>query len=274
MKTAIVFLCKEINGNTLAFANEIANKNFAHVYIVSDELEKYFVGLPDMNWITNTTHPATKFYVRDSACIKDGYVGCNISETATHIKKQVIAYDKFLWIFARLQFGGYDNIWVFEDDCFIPSIDALINLNEKYKKFDLVTANNFLKRDRINDWHWNYIVNRIEAPYYYSMVCAAMFSKRLLAEIKNYVDANCRLFYIEAMFNTIAMQKGLKVTDASELKSIVWMGEWGLDEFVQLPNNIFHPIKDLEKHKEFRKDIQTAKTVGYKPTKELPAFLR
>ena len=275
MKTAIAFLCKEINQHTLDFANEIAAKKFAKVYIVSDQVDSVskLDVFDNLNWVINVTFLAETFFVRDSVCIAHGYVGCNISETATHIKKEVIAYDKFLWLFAYLQIGAFDNIWVFEDDCFIPSIDALITLNEKYKNFDLVTPNNFLKRDNLNDWHWSHIVDKIEPPYYHSMVCAAMFSKKMLAEIRNYVSENKRLFYIEAMFNTIAMQKGLKVVDAKELKSVVWMGEWGLDEFVQLPNNIFHPIKDFEKHKECRKDIKTAKVVEYKPTKKLPDFL-
>jgi hypothetical protein len=268
MKTAIVFLCKEIKQGTIAFANDIALKNFAKVHIVSDE-----VSLSDWNWVENTTHLYTKHLVKDIACINDGYVGCNINETATHIQKKVIAYDKFLWIFAN-KFCKYDNVWVFEDDCFIPSIDALKNLIDKYKEYDLVTPNNFLKTDNVLDWHWKHIVDKIEAPYYHSMVCAAKFSNRMLSEIKRYVDKNKQLFHIEAMFNTIAMQKGLKVTDANELKSVVWMGEWVLDHFVQLPNNIFHPVKDIENHKENRTDINTAKVLGYKPTKELPDFLK
>jgi hypothetical protein len=267
-----------VNQHTLDFANEIAIAKFAQVYIVSDEeTVPNGVNLNEVNginWVMAPKGNTVIHFMKDITCVDTGYIGCNISETATHIKKEVIAYDKFLWIFAKNKFGDFDNIWVFEDDCFIPSIDALISLNEKYKNFDLVTANNFLKSDNLFDWHWSHIVDKIEPPYYYSMVCAAMFSKKLLAEIKSYADTNKRLFYLEAMFNTIAMQKKLAVIDAKELKSIVWMGEWGIDEFVQLPNNIFHPIKDFEKHKEFRKDIKTAKTVGYKPAKELPDFLK
>jgi hypothetical protein len=271
MKTGIVFLCKEIKDSTLNFANAIAEKKFAEVYIVSDEQVEFFDS-SDMNFVANKTHSATTLFVRDNACIKDGYAGCNNSNT--HIKKEVIAYDKFLWIFCKRNLDNLDNIWVFEDDCFIPSIDALINLNNKYKNFDLVTPNNFLKTDTIPDWHWKHIFGSIKKPYYYSMVCAAMFSKKMLSEIKKYAEKNNKLFFIESMFNTIAMQKELKVTDANELKSIVWMGEWDLNHFVQLPNNIFHPIKELDKHNQYRKDILTAKETGFKLTKELPNFLK
>ena len=33
-------------------------------------------------------------------------------------------------------------------------------------------------------------------------------------------------------------------------------------------------VKDIENHKENRTDINTAKVLGYKPTKELPDFLK
>jgi hypothetical protein len=271
MKTGIVFLCKEIKQPILDFCYEILAKKFASVYIVSDE-QDCLDDLKEINWIVQHSGNVTKLFVRDSTCIKDGYVGCNNDNT--HIKKQVIAYDKFLWLFAKKNLDNLDNIWVFEDDCFIPSVDALISLNEKYKKLDLVTPNNFKKNDSVLDWHWKAISESIKEPYYYSMVCGAMFSNKMLLEIRKYVLENNKLFYIEAMFNTLAMQVGLNVIGAPELKSIVWVGEWGLDEFVQLPNNIFHPLKDIENHKEYRKDIKTAVAISYNPIKELPKFLR
>jgi hypothetical protein len=80
--------------------------------------------------------------------------------------------------------------------------------------------------------------------------------------------------FIEAMFNTLALQKGLKMIDAFELKSVVWQGEWGLNEFMLLPNNIFHPRKDIENHYGLRELIKQAKLKEYKPKNNLPHFLK
>jgi hypothetical protein len=76
------------------------------------------------------------------------------------------------------------------------------------------------------------------------------------------------------MFNTLALQKGLKVIDTPELKSIVWQGNWGLDEFILLPNNIFHPRKDIHNHYILRGYIEYAKLHEYKPKNNLPHFLK
>jgi hypothetical protein len=79
---------------------------------------------------------------------------------------------------------------------------------------------------------------------------------------------------IEVMFNTLALQKGLKTIDAFELKSIVWQGDWGLNEFILLPNNIFHPRKDIHNHYVLRGYIKYAKQNEYKPKNNLPHFLK
>jgi hypothetical protein len=76
------------------------------------------------------------------------------------------------------------------------------------------------------------------------------------------------------MFNTLALQKGLKVTEAFELKSIVWQGNWGLNEFILLPNNVFHPRKDIQNHYILRDYIKYAKQNEYKPKNNLPHFLK
>ena len=271
MKTAIVFLCKEINAETLAFSNEVAISKIGKVYLVSDETERLYA-FDEMNTLIDSTFPASKIYVKDSICERDGYVGCNIDGNSTHIKKKVIAYDKFLWAFCN-KLTSFDNVWVFEDDCFIPSVEALGLLNLEYSKADLVTANNIEKKDKIPDWHWAKIFDKIEAPYFHSMVCGAMFSSKMLKAIKEFVDKNKTLFHIEAMFNTLAAHHKLKIRVAKELKTIVWQGEWNLDHVVQRPNNIFHPIKDLAKHKELRKDLKTAITIGYMAKIKLPDFV-
>jgi hypothetical protein len=106
------------------------------------------------------------------------------------------------------------------------------------------------------------------------MVCAFGMSKNMAKEIEQFAFKNLTLYYHEIMLNTIAMQKGLKVIDAFELKSIVWQGKWGIDEFLLLPNNVFHPIKDIDKHPKLREQIIQAKNDIYKPVNNLPDFIK
>jgi hypothetical protein len=265
-RTAVVFLTKKPHEETKKFAEAIYAETDFEVFIVTDDESEF--GKND-----NTVKHYGSIEILDSTCIENGYVGCNINNTKTHIKRPVIAYDKCLYYFCELN-PFYDFVWVFEDDCFIPSIDTIVNLNEKYSKNDLVVPNHFFKKDTVLDWHWRDIVDKINPPYFYSMVCAAGFSNDMLNVIKAYVDKNKQLFHIEAMFNTLAQHNNLKAADPLELKSIVWMGDWGLDEFLLLPNNVFHPIKDIGSYSELRLSIAKAKIDNYKPKNKLPDFIK
>ena len=106
------------------------------------------------------------------------------------------------------------------------------------------------------------------------MVCAMGISKNVFKEIKDFVRKKKTLFFIEVLFNTIAKQNKLKVIDAFEFKSIVWVGEWGLDEFLLLPLNVFHPIKNIDEHQNLRESINDFKGSNYIPTNKLPIFIK
>jgi hypothetical protein len=263
MKSAVVFLTTIPQHGTIWFAEKIKKKLGHDVYIIIDQ-NKYD---PEIGG------DITYIRVSEEFCEKNGYINSNISDNATHIRKNPIAMDKFLLFFCENKLP-YDFVWVFEDDVFIPSLDVFKNLDAKYSKYDLVTPNNYRKNDNALDWHWRHVVDKISPPYYYSMVSAMGLSKNMLGVIKEYVDKHKSLFYIEVMFNTLAMKNRLSVIDAMELKSIVWMGEWGLDEFLLLPDNIFHPIKSIEEHQILRDAIIQFKAENYNPINRLPDFVK
>jgi hypothetical protein len=264
MKTAVVFLSKQPSKETLEFADEVSQKSKFDVFVIVDDAE-YKLPYKSDNYKALT--------VSDEECKYHGYFGCNISKGHTHIDKDIIAWDKFLFIFCEL-YVSYQYVWVFEDDVFIPFVDTIINLHDNYSSFDLVTPNNFAKTDNVMDWHWKNIMSRIEPPYHYSMVCGMGISRKLLNKIKEYKQKRNYLFHIEAMFNTIAMQSGLNCIAPLELKSIVWAGEWAIDQFLLLPNNVFHPKKETSEHPEYRKRIKEYSENGYKPNNMLPQFIK
>jgi hypothetical protein len=264
MKKAIVFLANVPNQGTLDFAIEIANTTDFYVFIVIDNNDKYYgKSFQNVNIIQ----------VPDNICLEKGYKNSNISDEATHIKKNPIALDKFLYSFCEAH-TMFDFVWVFEDDVFIPSVDTLVNIDDKYCNLDLITANNFAKKDLLLDWHWKHVIDKHDSPYFYSMICAMGLSRTMLNTIKRYVGWHNELFYCEVMFNTLAFHNQLKVKDAYEFKSIVWMGKWDIDEFLLLPNNVFHPRKDIDNHENLRKQIEEAKKTCYVPKNTLPDFVK
>jgi len=260
MKKAVAFLTTTPHFDTLKFGREVRDTGF-DVFVICDDKQEY-----------NVVNDGI-IHIDDELCQKWEYINSNINSTSTHIKKNPIAWDKMLLFFCEFA-REYDFVWVFEDDCFIPSVEIIQNLHLKYSSFDLVTPNNFKNDGKAMDWHWRDIYPKIAGPYAYSMVCSCGMSRNMLNTVQDYKNKNNSLLYIEVMFNTLALQNNLKVMDAIELKSIVWMGEWGLDEFTQLPNNVFHPVKDIESHKNIRELITKCKFKNFKSKKPLPYFLQ
>jgi hypothetical protein len=266
MKVAIVFLSKTPNKGTLDFASIVAHKTTYDVHVISDDLID-----TELNEFKRSK--VKVIHITDEECLHSGYINSNIGDNVTHIKKNPIAYDKALYEFAFLN-PYYDFVWFLEEDVFVLNASVFTTLTEKYSIHDLVVANNFEKTDNVMDWHWKHIFNKIEPPYYHSMVCACGMSRAMLDTIHDYVSEKNTLFYIESMFNTLAMQRNLTVAEAFELKTIVWLGDWGLDEFVLLPENLFHPIKEPNNHHLLRDAVNGMIHRGYKPKNNLPEFIK
>jgi hypothetical protein len=260
MKTAVAFLTTTPHEATLAFSREVRDTGF-DVFVICDDEQQF-----------NIVNDGI-IHISDELCQNWKYVDSNINSTSTHIKKNPIAWDKMLLFFCEFA-KEYDFVWVFEDDCFIPSVETIQHLHLKYRNFHLVTPNNFQNDGSAMDWHWRDIYPKIKGPYAYSMVCACGLSRNMLNAVQDYKNKNNSLLYIEVMFNTLALHNELKVIDAFELKSIVWMGDWTIDEFLLLSNNIFHPRKDIENHYIMRKLIKERQFSGYIPKNKLPDFLK
>jgi hypothetical protein len=268
-KIAISFLSNVLNIETYRFGIQIEKELGLRVYFINDSPDLPQAIIEDAEFNLKNI-----IYIEDKICEKNGYVNCQITgqEINTLVNKTPMANDKMLYYFCEINLD-VDFLFCFEYDVFIPSIQALNNLIKKYNDYDLITPNNFKKTDNILDWHWRNIFNKIEPPYFYSMVCAFGISRNLLNCIKDYVSEKKTLFFIEVMFNTIAMQNNLKVKDVFELKSIVWLGSWEIDEFLLLPNNMFHPKKNLDYFSKYRIEIEDKKNSSYKPKNKLPDFL-
>ena len=267
-KQAVCFLCKDLNKETYSFGTSIAEKLGVPVYFVVDSSEANNYELKNVDNV---------FIVRiaDAVCVGSGFQNCMITggKVNTVLQKNPISYDKMLYYFCKIELT-IDFLFVFEDDVFIPFDSTVKNLLAKYGDFDLVTPNNIKKEDDVMDWHWNSVVDKVDPPYYYSMVSAFGLSRKMLNVINRQVETKGTLFFTEVMFNTLAMQNGLKVTDAFELKSVVWMGNWGINEFLLLPDNVFHPKKDLENFQAYRQEILDKRKTKYKPKNNLPPFIK
>jgi hypothetical protein len=83
-------------------------------------------------------------------------------------------------------------------------------------------------------------------------------STKLLFYIFDYAEKYRQLFFIEALFPTIAMQNNLQCDFPEELDTIVYRKDWSYDEINK--TSIYHPIKNIELHKLLREALSLSQS--------------
>jgi hypothetical protein len=252
MKNAIALIVKEPDEIYLDFLLTIAQYD---IYIIVDsdkeltsitELDKY----KKLNFIQ----------LSDQHCLNHGFQKVNY----IGIKKKVSGWDKALLFFSVIIPLKYEHVWFIEDDVFFLKEQVLINLDQKYPNQDLIAncdfdKNNVNKNPTNVGWVWPLISIKIDNPWYAGMMCITRMSKYLLQGIRWYALKYNTLFFLEALFPTITSHFRLSYAQPTELETITYRDvffEDLKDDEKKLETHVFHPMKDLNKHKELR-DIQT-----------------
>lgn len=140
---------------------------------------------------------------------------------------------------------------VIEDDVFFFNEDTLLNIDNKYLHSDLLTnAYTDSLNDDINTWHWKHIKIKFAPPYYKAMVCITRFSKKMIVSIDNYAKRYKTLFFLEALFPSIAKVCSLKYDTPEEFFNIIWKRDYKKEDINV--KDLYHPVKNLENHLLFR----------------------
>jgi len=199
----------------------------------------------------------------EQQCINNGFQNVNY----IGVKKVVSGWDKALLLFSVIIPLKYDHVWFIEDDVFFLKEQVLKNLDTKYQNQDLVANCDFDKtkvtkndNNSSNDWLWSNIDIQIEKPYYAGMMCIVRMSRLLLQTIRWYAATYKSLFFLEALFPTITGHFSLSYANPSELETVTYRDlffDESTDTFYgdldRVGTHVFHPMKDLNKHKELRK---------------------
>ena len=197
----------------------------------------------------------------EQQCINNGFQNVNY----IGVKKVVSGWDKALLVFSVIIPLKYDHVWFIEDDVFFLKEQLLKNLDTKYPNQDLVANCDFDKtkvttnKSISNDWLWSNIDIQIEKPYYAGMMCITRMSRSLLQSIRWYAATYTSLFFLEALFPTITSHFSLSYVQPTELETVTYRdvffdetSEYFNGDLDRVGTHIFHPIKDLNKHKELR----------------------
>lgn len=167
--------------------------------------------------------------------------------------------DKALYYFCKIEPDVYEKIWFIEEDVFVPSLTAIKNIDEKYPLADLLSSGHRIKKDKTfvwnNSWHWKRIFKQtpLPPPFASSMICAIRVSNKLLKVINAYANKMKSLFIDEVFFNTMALKTRLLVAVPSELQTIKFRRIWKDGEIKNNINNLYHPMKNMERQDKLRK---------------------
>ena len=232
---ALCLLCKIPNEEWFAFLNDFINYD---VFVIIDDNSKTYA-----DYYCETYKNINIIQIDNQECYNKCYTNCN---TAVEFP-EVIAWDKSMYFFNEIN-TLYEYVWLLEDDVFLYDEHALVSIDEKHRRADLLTAfHETNETGEMYGWsHWVNVIHRIELPWAHSMVCAIRVSKQLLKEIVNYKIKHGHLFFIESMFNTIAHQNNLLIENPVELSTIHWNTSWNIDD-IDI-KKLYHPMKNMNDH--------------------------
>lgn len=192
-------------------------------------------------------------------CLNKGYKNVNY----IGVNKLISGWDKALLFFSVIIPKKYKKVWFFEDDVFFFKEQILIDLDKKYANQDLVANCDFKSQTTNNidkfPWLWSQIDIKCPKPHYSGMMCITRMSNKLLQCIRWYATKYSTLFFLEALFPTLTNYFKLSYIQPVELTTVTYRDIFFEDldnikdeDLYRLTTHIFHPIKDINKHKELR----------------------
>ena len=237
---AISLLCRSPNIIWLNFLNNFYQYD---IFIFIDDNTKDYANLFNIK-----NSKLTIIQIPDDYCKSHGYYNSLIP--TGNVPNKPLSWDKALFYFCRLN-KSYEYVWFIEDDVFVLKEDIFKKI-DNYNNADLCVPFNDINTTGSHEgWtHWHMLDSKFSLPWCRSMVCACRLSKRLLEEVKGYVDNHKILLYHEFMFNTIAYQKGFSIECPQELSTIEYNTPWN-ENNLNL-EKMYHPIKDINLHHKLR----------------------
>jgi hypothetical protein len=185
--------------------------------------------------------------------------------------KSVWAWDKAFYYFCIInQF--YDYVWFLEEDVFIYDEMSLLKIDSKHAEEDLLSPIIYCDKVEENSnlghpgyWWWKKICQlenfkQLTPLFYKSFAFHIRVSKKLIQKIKDHVYEYKSLFFLEAFIPMICIKNDLSYSNPIELqisRPCVELNQeskmkiFGVEKYY-----LFHPIKNLEEHEMYRKNIK------------------
>lgn len=244
-KIAIVFLTYIPSKELIAFSNDLQKSCDSNVYICIDD-----------DTYDHTQISVRTLKYRSEVCADNGFKNLLLYCTT---KLRPCAWEKAMYHFCVID-KSYDFVWFIEDDVLITSLQTISDIDKKYPEADLLCRSND-PLDITSKWPNLWTARSLPKPWFFSMMCACRLSKNLLYKIREFVDINKTLHFHEVFFNILAYQHKLKVENPDELKGILWIQNWNINNITL--GHMYHPVKAQYLHDILRRQL-TIKTTEKK----------
>ena len=200
----------------------------------------------DLSEFVATYQKITFIQVKNETCHAHGYI-----DTSFTLGKLVAGWDKALYYFG-VENTTHDVVWFMEDDVYFHSEKTLSNVDNQYEKEDMLSNRYSENRDgNKKTWHWNKInIQQYPPPYYNGMMCCVRFSQQMMRCIHAYATAHKTLFFLEALFPTLAIKNNLQYKQPKELHTIHW--RYNFTKKDMNTTSFYHPVKNITNHILFR----------------------
>ena len=250
MVNFICVLCVRPANKTYEFFSALQRKYqgvYEVVFVVDDDTY--------VEPTTNLKGYVTVVRINALECALAGYKG-------THLwlgPERASSRDKALYYFTQVRpLSGDDQyVWFLEEDVFVPTVDTIWQIDKqdgatataaKGTVDLLVSEHTIVTSESVTAglWHWPHVLatikNKIGLPLAKGMICAIRCSPALLKEVASYAALNKSLFLDEALFNTLALQAGLRVQVCEALRhTIKWCYNWTVASMDT--EHLYHPVK-------------------------------
>ena len=246
---SICVICRKPNQVWVDFLSKFTHYD---IYImVDDNSENYtelFSSFSNINILQ----------VNNEECEKHGFQNMTFCTT----KKNITAWEKAVYYFSTIN-TKYQHIWFMEDDVLFYNEQTLLNIDLQYNDHDLLSSSYGENINGSKDtWHWCKINIEFPPPYYCAIGCCVRMSADFIARIKDYANKHKTLFFLEALFPTLCMKYTMKYSTPSEFNRVAFRQNIvSIDEI-----NIFHPVKQFDKHDILRRVVSLLQFIPAKQT--------
>lgn len=244
MKNAFVLVTYKPQEIYFDFLNKFAKYD---VYVVLDD------NSTDYGYLNTKYKNITFVQIDNSILYNTGFVNCSrVGDKIT----TGYGWDKAVYFSSTIKKNDYDYIWISEEDVFFYDETTLLKIDNKYDH-DMLCNSSF-EDGKLDEWMWKSIEIKLDPPYFCGMMCCCRFSQKMLEKLSEYAEKNKTLFFIEALFPTIAKKNNLKyAVNPEEFLTITYRKKFDIDDFDC--KKLYHPAKNLQNHIILRKILDQQK---------------